>query len=194
MKALRAKQILVTGLVALVLVAGYYRWTEENKTLEVANKGMITKNDETNDEISKEYDDFEDESVVYVNAEAEPQSTAISQGTDFSEARRERDSVRGRSVDILKEITEDENSTDEAKQEAQKKISDAAANTQSEGIIEGLVKTKGYSDCITYIENGEVRVIVQGNVLDAGSVSQIKDIVVSQTGILPKNIKISSQE
>lgn len=50
------------------------------------------------------------------------------------------------------------------------------------------------SDCITYIENGEVRVIVQGNVLDAGSVSQIKDIVVSQTGILPKNIKISSQE
>lgn len=193
MKSLRAKQILITGLVALVLVAGYYRWTEENKMAEVANRADIGENNSEQSDLAQDYNNFEDENVVYVNADANSKNVDATETTDFTEARRERDSARGRSIDVLKEVAENEGSTDEARQEAQKKIADAASNIQSEGIIEGLVKAKGYSDCIVYIENEEVRVVVISEKLEADGVSRIKDIVVSQTGIMPKNIKISSK-
>lgn len=201
MKALRAKQILITGLVALVLVAGYYRWTEENKALEVSNISVPVSSEKPEvSKIGKDYQNFEDESAVYANAEAEPnQDSDSGNGSEnsgagnFDNEKRERDSVRGQSLDMLKEILNSESSTKEAKSDAEKKISDSAANAQSEGIIEGMVKSKGFSDCIVYIDNGEVRVVVKAEKLEADNVSQIKDIVVSQTGIKPKNIKISSK-
>ena len=66
-----------------------------------------------------------------------------------------------------------------------------AAYTVAESQIESLVVAKGYADCVVFMGEETVSVVVSDpDGLDAVDVARIKDIVVSETGCAPEQIKI----
>jgi len=66
-----------------------------------------------------------------------------------------------------------------------------AAYTVSESQIESLVTAKGYADCVAFMGDDSVSVVVgDADGLDAQDVAKIKDIVIGETNYKADQIKI----
>ena len=111
----------------------------------------------------------------------------------FSSTALDRQQARDEALDVLKMVTESEESSEEAKAEAQQKISKIAVDIQNEANIETLVKAKGFEDCVAIISDNAVSVIVGAESLQAAEAAQILTIVYETTGINPENVSIISK-
>lgn len=111
----------------------------------------------------------------------------------FTSTALDRQSARDEALDVLKMVAESEESSAEAKAEAQQKISKIAVDIQNEANIETLVKAKGFEDCVAIISEDAVSVIVCAESLQAAEAAQILTIVYETTGINPENVSIISK-
>lgn len=191
----KGKQFLAFGLVALVLAAGYYRWTVGSGDMEsvsVTSDVMPVNSDSD----AKEENGGDGSDAQTGDTENDASQTAApeqSSGAGIAASRQARDSQRSETMDSWKEIQSSADASQTAKQEAEKSILEATENQERESSIETQIKAKGFSDCFALISNGTVSVIVQGGNLDNSSVAQIKDIIISETGAKPSQIKISAE-
>ena len=108
----------------------------------------------------------------------------------FTAAALDREEARDEALDVLKLVTESNESTEEAKAEASAKISKIAVDIQNEANIESLVKAKGFEDCVAVISEDAVSVIVKAESLQAAEAAQILTIVYETTGVSPERISI----
>ena len=111
----------------------------------------------------------------------------------FTSTALDRQEARDEALDVLKMITESNESSEEAKAQAQEEISKIAVDIQNEANIETLVKAKGYDDCVAIISDNAVSVIVSAESLQAAEAAQILTIVYETTGINPENVSIISR-
>ena len=111
----------------------------------------------------------------------------------FTSTALDRQQARDEAIDVLKMVAESKESSEEAKAQAQEKISKIAVDIQNEANIETLVKAKGFEDCVAIISDGSVSVIVSAESLQAAEAAQILTIVYETTGINPENVSIISK-
>ena len=62
--------------------------------------------------------------------------------------------------------------------------------TELESKMESLIKARGYQDCIVYLDEDDVKVVVQSDGLDTAQAAAIKDILLSEAKISAQNIRI----
>ena len=108
----------------------------------------------------------------------------------FAAAALTRQQSRDEAIDVLKLVADNDEASEEAKAEAQAKISQIAVDIQNEANIETLVKAKGFEECVAVISDGAASVIVKAESLLANEAAQILAIVYDTTGISPENISI----
>ena len=101
-----------------------------------------------------------------------------------------RQQSRDEAIDVLKLVSESDESSEEARAEATAKISQIAVDIQNENNIETLVKAKGFTECVAIISDNSVSVIVGAEELKAAEAAQILAIVYDTTGISPENVSI----
>ena len=111
----------------------------------------------------------------------------------FTSTALDRQEARDEALDVLKMVSESEDASEEAKAEAQQKISKIAVDIQNEANIETLVKAKGFEECVAIISDDAVSVIVRADSLQANEAAQILAIVYDTTGIDPQNVSIISK-
>ena len=172
------RQILLLGLVALVITAGYYRWTIESEQLSAAvpTVGEVASVEEQTENENNE----------------NGQNNSEGESEDISKMKQTRDSARSQSVEEWKKLMQASETSQENKKDAEKKIAMATENADKERKIETQVKAKGYDDCIAYVDESGVSVTVKGGEVDGNKVAQIKDIIVSETNVPVRNIKINA--
>lgn len=108
----------------------------------------------------------------------------------FSRAKTERQKARDEAIDMIKEMLEDAKSSEETKAEAIKQAAVIAKRIEQESNIESLIRAKGFSECLAFIQNDECNVVVSDEGLNESSVISIKDIVCGQGAIALDKIKI----
>ncbi len=109
----------------------------------------------------------------------------------FSQVRTSRQKAQDEAVDMVKELVEKIPEDDSAKTEAIESAKEIADIYQQQSNIEGLIKAKGFSDCIAFIQNGECSIVVKESEMKDDSNLVIKDIVSGQSGIELDRIKIT---
>ncbi len=130
-------------------------------------------------------------SVADSSEEMTTSSAASGSSDSFTQARLTRQKARDQSVELLEKVTSDVSSSEDAKKEAVTKAAEIAQNIQQENNAENLIKAKGFSDCVVYLQNGTCNVVVsKGDKEMSEAVMLIKDIVVGQTGVTYDKIKI----
>lgn len=109
----------------------------------------------------------------------------------FATARLSRKQARDNAISMLKEAERDENAQQSVLNEASQTLQVLASYTVAESQIESLVVAKGYADCVAFMGEDSVSVVVSDpDGLDAVDVARIKDIVVSETSYTPDQIRI----
>ena len=111
----------------------------------------------------------------------------------FAQARLTREQNRAKAEDVVKALTASTNISATDKQAALTAIEDLAKNISNEGNIESLVKAKGFADCVAFINEGAVNIVVKpktGDALSPSEAAQVKDIVMSQAKVSADKITI----
>ena len=123
--------------------------------------------------------------------ETETPEDAVSQDY-FTNARLEKQKARDGAISTLKETTLNDKVSQEERDKATVSIETLANGAVSESRIETLVKAKGFSDCVTLINEEGVNVIVKvsENGLSEADASKIRDIVIAEAKVKPSQIKI----
>lgn len=124
---------------------------------------------------------------------APPDEGMIYTGSDyFASARLTRQQARDNAISLLQEAAEQENASAEAANEASQGIQVLASYTLAEAQIENLVTAKGYTDCVAFMGDESVSVVVstESGELTAEDVAKITDITMTETGFPAGNIKI----
>lgn len=185
----RGKQILLFGLVALVITAGYYRWTME--TQQLSSVPVTGETLPVNGENRENADGGDQKEEAKEGSAGETQAPNTNVG--LAQLRQERDSARSEAVEQWEKTAKSSEASAETKRELEKKVKAAADAVEKEKSIETLVKAKGFEDCFAHIDGSGVTVRVKGGEIDGSKVAQIKDIVVDETGVAVRNIKISAE-
>lgn len=188
----RGKQILLLGLVALVISAGYYRWTIEREELAssipTANEALPVEADGGDNKD----DENKDNNVTEQKSDNNQNDNGGTQNEDIAKLRKDRDSARSASVEEWKKLKADEKSSQESRKDAENKIKQATESADAERRVETQIKAKGYDDCFAYISENGISVTVKGGQIDGSKVAAMKDIIVTETHIPVKNIKINA--
>ena len=203
----RGKQVLVVGLIALVLAAGYYRWTisavksdavSVSSTVAPDDAETFWSNNKDNENKDNENKDNNDEKQNNSdNNEQQNQENQNNQGQSanvITQSRQDRDKLRGDTMDKWKEISSNKDATESSKKEAESNIVKLTKYSENENAIETGVKSKGFEDCFVQVSDSGVSVVVKGGNLDSASVAQIKVIIIAETGVAASQIKISSEQ
>lgn len=110
----------------------------------------------------------------------------------FDTARLSRQQSRDNALSLLREAAGQENAEQAALDEANRAIQTLAGYTMLESQIENLVVAKGYADCVAFMGDGGISVVVSAaeDGLQTEDVAKITDIVLSETDYTADQIKI----
>lgn len=110
--------------------------------------------------------------------------------TFFATYRSDRESTRAQEILYLEDIIS-ASTTDEASMtEANNKKLALVSSMETELALEGLIKAKGFEDCVVTISNNNVNVVVKDGELTADKAAQILNIIVSETDYEASNVII----
>ena len=131
------------------------------------------------------------------DAEGAADEEAVYTGSDyFASARLTRQQARDNAISLLKDAAEQEGADTATANEASESIQVLAAYTLKEAQIENLVTAKGYKDCVAFMGDESISVVVSTGTgeLTAEDVAKITDIAMAETGLDAGGIKIMAAD
>ena len=117
-------------------------------------------------------------------------------GSYFDTARLSRQQSRDNALSLLREAAGQENVEQTALDDANRAIQTLAGYAMLESQIENLVVAKGYADCVAFMGENSISVVVSAaeDGLQTEDVAKITDIVLSETDYTAGQIKIMEAE
>lgn len=131
--------------------------------------------------------------LVSGQSEGVADEEAVYTGSDyFASARLTRQQARDNAISLLQDAAQQEGADAGAATQASESIQVLAAYTLQEAQIENLVTAKGYTDCIAFLGEDSVSVVVSttSGELTAEDVTKITDIAMAETGLSAGSVKI----
>jgi len=185
MKFLKRKQIIVLSLVLMLVIAGYLQYSynkssqfSEEDSAQIGDAVYVESHEVSGDETAVD----DSEKTVTASKEA---------NNFFAQAKMDRDIARGRDIELMKSITEDQSASKEAKTQAQAKMIKIVETSQKELNIENLIKSKGFSDVVALFgDDGSVDIVVKAPAITKQQTAQIIDIVTRQANVPMEKIVI----
>lgn len=114
----------------------------------------------------------------------------------FSTARLNRQQARDNALSMLQEAAKDEKADKQTVDDANAAIQTMADYTVTEAQIENLITAKGYTDCVAFLGEDSISVVVSAmeNGMTDADAARIGEIVMEQTGFDADQIKIIEAE
>lgn len=117
----------------------------------------------------------------------------VYEGDDyFASARLTRQQARDSAISLLEDAASQEDADQETANQASESIQVLASYTLKEAQIENLVTAKGYADCVAFMGDDAISIVVstEDGTLDAADVAKITDIAMTETGYAASAIRI----
>lgn len=180
---------------ALMLVAlGYWNYisVESQKIQTVAEtKNDINQQDEnlgdaqlvSNNEIIKEE---ENEEVVNI----EP---ILEKDDYFETSKLERDKMYSQTLETYKEMLNNSNVSEEQKAIVTQEITDLSKEKNAVMISENLITTKGFSNCVIFVNTDSVSIVVEKQELKTEEIAQIQNIISRELNVKMEQIHIMTR-
>ena len=199
MSARWKRNAVVAVMAVLVCSAVALNWMYTGQEVEDASGGkllgeaQLVSGKGAEDGKSPETQDSDGEQSPAEDTGAPADEDMIYTGSDyFASARLTRQQARDNAISLLQEAAEQENADQSVANEASQGIQVLASYTLAEAQIENLVTAKGYADCVAFMGDESVSVVVstKSGELTAEDVAKITDITITETGLPADGIKI----
>lgn len=219
-KLLKKNQVIIYVIAIMLMTAGYLNYTtnqdgsletsmqmEAKDDIALADIGdatLVSSNDiiggdttETNttntteNELSNNTTSIDSESTN--TNETAQTSTTSSKDDYFTKSKLERDTMYSQMIETYEKVLNSSNSLETQKQAATQEITKINETKNSIMICENLIKTKGFENCIVFVNGQSVSVIVGVSEIKQEEVAQIQNIVSRELSATIENIHISTK-
>ncbi|WP_350344663.1 SpoIIIAH-like family protein [Proteinivorax tanatarense] len=112
----------------------------------------------------------------------------------FIEYRLERERVRSKELDLLQQMIDNPNVSEEAKENAEKKLLNIKEMMELELNVENSLKALGYPNAIIFLRNDNVNVIINAEALTREELAKISQVVSNSTGVPRHQITITEKD
>ena len=200
---IKRNQVVVTALAVMIAAAGYLnfqesRGSEGNQTaLQLTEEGDVTAlvdysalpDDVDTAEVALDPITAEttgDGAAVFVSA------SAGSSDSFFAEAKLDREQSRAKQKDILNEMLDNKNISQEQKDKCTESMMELQQRIEKETAAEAMIESKGFKEVYVRMDDDTVDVVVDKDTLTDAEVAQIEDIVKRKTGMDASKIRINT--
>ena len=219
---LKKNQIIIYVIAIMLMTAGYLNYTtnqdkmavetslqmeasDDSKLADIGDATLVSSNDivggdttDTNTTNSIENETISNTVIVENTTENQTAqtssiSTSISKDEYFSKSKLERDTMYSQMIETYEKVLNSGNSLETQKQIATQEITKINETKNSIMICENLIKTKGFENCIVFVNKDSISVIVGVSEIKQEEVAQIQNIITRELKVSVENIHISTK-
>ncbi|MBO4293802.1 MAG: SpoIIIAH-like family protein [Clostridia bacterium] len=204
----KKNQMMIYAMAFMLVVAGYFNYTsnvnendiETTSVQEVSSGGDISDavSEEKTDESDKEKSgdksnkiEQNNEKVAEIGDATLVNSNDVVKDDYFAKSKIERDAMYSQMKETYETILNSPNSLESQKEMASVEMAKINETKNCIMICENLLETKGFKDCVIFVNDGSVSVIVGGKELKQEQTAQIQNIITRELGAIVENIHIS---
>lgn len=192
------RNAIAAAIVLFVCGAVYLNWSYSQDTAAGKNLGEAALVGSQNDPLLEKQEEGAagEEGAQTEEGTAAQEGADAESGTYFSTARLNRQQARDNALSLLQEAAEDEKADQSSVDQANAAIQTMADYTMTEAQIENLITAKGYADCVAFLGEDSISVVVSAmeNGMTDADAARIGEIVMEQTGLKADQIKIIEAE
>lgn len=111
----------------------------------------------------------------------------------FASSRLGRDTMYSQMIESYQNLLDNQNVSEEQKTVATQEITRINTTQNSIMICENLIKTKGISDVVIFVNDKSINVIVKADTLEQDTIAQIQNIIAREMNAEIENIHISNK-
>ena len=199
---LKKNEIVVYAIALMLVAAGYFNYvTFDKKTIDTYSEDLQNENE--GEEVANTGDAVLVTNNEIENKEENPQNdntvnTNISATTDeedyYASSKLDRDKMYAEMISSYEAILNNQNVTEVQKSIATQEIAKINNNKNAIMICENLILTKGFNNCVIFINEKTINVVVSINGgLETKSVAQIQNIISRELNTEIENIHITER-
>lgn len=186
--------VIIYALALMLVTAGYWNYiSNESQTIETVSRSQNNTTDEhlgdatlvSNNEIVQE-ENFHVQSEVENDEET---STSV-KDEYFQESKMSRDTMYSQTLETYQEILNNSNVSEEQKAIVTQQITELNKEKNAIMICENLISTKGFSNCVIFVNVDSISVIVEAEELKTEEIAQIQNIISREMSAKVENIHI----
>lgn len=208
MFVIKRNQVVVTALAVMIAAAGYLNFQESRLSegsqtaLQLTEEGDVAAlvdyaalpddvdtAELTLDPITAEVAQTTgDGAAVYVSAN----TGTLTDSGYFAEAKLDREQSRAKQKDLLTDMLNNENISQEQKEKCTENMMQLQERIEKETAAEAMIEAKGFQEAYVRMDEDTVDVVVDKESLTDAEVAQIEDIVKRKTGYDASKIRITT--
>lgn len=220
MKMFKKNQVVIYVIALMLVVAGYLNYTTTNdlntvvqtssSEEELAKMANIGDAQLVSSNVVNESDTIQQNNIISNNVVEKNKndsnnnviennsvytSTNVSKNnTDyFSTSKLERDTMYSQMIETYEKVLNSDNSLETQRQSASEEITKINNIKNSIMICENLIKTKGFSNSVIFVNGDSISIIVEDEQLSPEEVAQIQNIISREMNAKVENIHISNK-
>lgn len=195
--------IIAVYVMALMLVGlGYWNYisveskniqtvaeTQEEKNAEDENLGdaqLVSSNDVTISTQNSSEDTTKTQSTSEIPNENED-------NTYFEESKLQRDTMYSQTLETYKEMLNNSNVSEEQKAVITQEITNLSKEKNSIMVCENLITTKGFSNCVIFVNTDSISVVIESDELKTDEIAQIQNIISREMNAKVEDIHIMTK-
>ena len=200
---LKTSAIAVYVLALMLVTVGYWNYiSKESQTLQTVSVGNDTTSEEKKDEnlgdaqlvSNNELIQEEEEQTINEKDSIEEQKENENKNDGyFGESRLARDTMYSQTLETYKEMLNNSNVSEEQKAIVTQEITKLNKEKNAIMICENLISTKGFEDCVIFVNVDSISVIIKATELKSDEIAQIQNIISREMGAEIENIHIMTK-
>ncbi|MBA1337015.1 MAG: Stage III sporulation protein AH [Firmicutes bacterium] len=198
MMVLRRKTLVLSFLVLLLVVVAVVNHNFNREVASDKNLTFVKSSDNESGEVPEPGEniamDDETDGTVEIEQGLEASAESLASTSFYIQSRLDRDKNRSFYIETLNGIVADDKIDKQVREMAQTEMIALIKRSETERIIENLIKAKGFKDALVIMGDEYVNVIVSSEKLTQPQVAQIKDIVSREAKVGLDKIKIMEKQ
>lgn len=195
---IKRSSVAIYVLAMMLVTAGYWRYiSNETQTLETVS---ISQNNDNNAEdenlgdatLVSNNEIINEENTIAEDANKE-ENSIIKEDEYFQESKLSRDTMYSQTLETYQKILDNINVSEEQKAIVTQQITDLSKEKNAIMICENLISTKGFSNCVIFVNVESISVIVQADELKQDEIAQIQNIISREMEAKMENIHIMTK-
>ena len=199
---IKKASIAIYILAMMLVTAGYWNYiSDESQTIETVSMSQNNQDSEnfrdehlgdatlvSNNELANEENEIiEDES------EEESVETSVKEDGYFQESKLSRDTMYSQTLETYQNILNNTNVSEEQKAIVTQEITELNKEKNAIMICENLISTKGFKNCVIFVNVESISVIVESQELKPDEIAQIQNIISREMSAEVENIHIMTK-
>lgn len=221
MKVLKRNQLVILVIAFMLVTAGYLNYSSnismETSTNSIENEQYAALGDATLVNSGELIEEKDKQTIMNTieNAQNTESNTNTSQNntntienttstvssqdtkttTDdyFTSSKLERDKMYSQMLETYQKILENSNISQEQKGISEQEISRINQTKNAIMIAENLISTKGFANCVIFVNDTSVSIVVKAEKLEQDQIAQIQNVVSRELKVEIQNIHISNK-